>query len=446
MNNTVDVNDDPGPPESWEIADVEASLKRLLVSSTPANFAGNSLDDDAPISGPAPSPDDDDDDAVNQVDQFLREALQNPRERLSILRMEQNIEQFIRDPMRQQLEFQQLPTSYLRLAAHRLAQHYFLQSTVITDNSISDGSGSRIIVYKTSAECRFPRVRLANIPVTIPQENNGAVKLAIKQRPQKYTPGSRSDNSGSDKANHSKSVEERKEEYNRARARIFNSTTQNGSSSVKPHIEIPKVENKSIHRSSASNSGRSVADSSTGSSRAIKTRAENPVSRNRQSNRVAIFRDREIESKDPDYDRSYDRYTQRFDPGFGFSAGPYPVRPLYAPAINYNTEFPQLGAAHRPQVTAEPPRSHLQHIPAQWASQSNPAVGYGHPDTMMNMYNTNHVSARSSSTVYLHAPQYPHPLQSPGVPYIHPHEQFLQTYQQSRQEQHDATLGLARPH
>ncbi|KAF5185531.1 R3h domain-containing protein, partial [Thalictrum thalictroides] len=76
------------------------------------------------------------DDVINQVDQFLREALQNPRERLSILRMEQDVVKFIRDPTQQQLEFQQLPTSYLRLAAHRVAQHYYLQSMVILDNNL----------------------------------------------------------------------------------------------------------------------------------------------------------------------------------------------------------------------------------------------------------------------------------------------------------------------
>ncbi|KAK9735174.1 hypothetical protein RND81_04G188500 [Saponaria officinalis] len=325
MENTVVGNEDPGPPDSWEISDVEESLKRLIVSSTNSHTSTVSADishDDASISGDIDYvPCCTSEDAIDQVDQFLREALQNPRERLSILRMEQDIEKFIRDPMRQQLEFQQLPTSYLRLAAHRVAQHYFLQSTVLSDISIPDGSGSRIIVHKTSAECRFPRVRLADIPVIMPQVNSGDVKLAIKQRPQKYSPGSRSGSLGSQKANHSKSVEERKEEYNKARARIFNSTNHNGSSSAKPHIqrtksdnlhlasfEIPKVEDKSIHGSSALNSGRiSAADSSTGSSRPIKTRAEDPVIRYRPSNKVAIFRDREIESKDPDYDRSYDR-------------------------------------------------------------------------------------------------------------------------------------------
>ncbi|PWZ37219.1 Casein kinase 1-like protein 2 [Zea mays] len=89
---------------------------------------------------------------VAQVDQFLREALEKPRERLSVLRMEQEILKFIHDPSRTEYEFNGLPTSYLRLAAHRLAQHYFLQSIAIPDNSLPDGTGSRIILQQSQRD------------------------------------------------------------------------------------------------------------------------------------------------------------------------------------------------------------------------------------------------------------------------------------------------------
>lgn len=470
------VEDSNNAPESWEVADVEESMKRLLLSSSSArdsatsstspnnsisadDFASNSLNlgfstglnsDNVGTSGIS-------DDAISLVDQFLREALQNPRERLSILRMEQDVEQFIQDPTRQQMEFQQLPTSYLRLAAHRVAQHYFLQSMVLLDNNLPDGSGSRIIVQKTSTECRLPRIRLADIPVNLPQEDSGVVKVAIKQRPQKHSYMSGGGNSGSQKAQNSKSVEERKEEYNRARARIFNSNNHSGTPGVKPEIEPkkadslqlvslgpPRVDEKSASGAGGSDvgSGRtvSVVDSSGGSSRSARGRTEkDPVSRHRPNNRVAIFRDREIDRKDPDYDRNYDRYLQRFDPGFGFSAGPYTVQPMYSPAVNYNTEFPQLGATPRPQISADPQRPLPQHIPGPWASPSNPAgLSYGHPETIMAAYSPSHVNPRSASTIYLHTTQF-------RMPFIHPHEHIHPSYQQSQQQQHDATLGFARP-
>ncbi|ONM15522.1 Single-stranded nucleic acid binding R3H protein [Zea mays] len=159
---------------------------------------------------------------VAQVDQFLREALEKPRERLSVLRMEQEILKFIHDPSRTEYEFNGLPTSYLRLAAHRLAQHYFLQSIAIPDNSLPDGTGSRIILRKTTFDCRLPAVRLADIPVNLPQEDISVAKVAIKQRPQKNFHGMNSSSAHSSRDNLQKSVEERKEEYNKARARIFN--------------------------------------------------------------------------------------------------------------------------------------------------------------------------------------------------------------------------------
>lgn len=114
---------------------------------------------------------------------------------------------------------------------------------------------------------------------------------------------------------------------------------------------------------------------------------------------------------------------QRFDPGFGFNGGgPYTIQPMYTPALNYNTEFPQLGSTHRPQITTEhQPRPLPQHIAGPWAAPSSPAgIGYGHPDTMIPPFNPNHVGARSTSAVYLHSTQYP--CQHPGMPFIHPHE------------------------
>ncbi|XP_055830890.1 uncharacterized protein LOC129899917 [Solanum dulcamara] len=476
MEGSVSVADDLGaPPESWEVADLDASMRRLILSSSKKDSDSSSsssvnnnnnnqselLDSSALASagaGSAAGSGSMSEDVVNTVDQFLREALQNPRERLSVLRMEQDVEKFIRDPGRQQMEFQQLPTSYLRLAAHRVAQHYSLQSMVLLDNSLPDGSGSRIIVRKTS-ECRMPLIRLADIPVNLPQGDTGVVKVAIKQRPQKGSQLASGLNSNSSKGNSAKSVEERKEEYNRARARIFNSNSLSGSSNVKPETEsrsqdifqygpigIPQLEEKASPAGGSDlNTGRGLIDSSTSSSRSARSRTEKePVGRSKSYNKVAIFRDREIDRKDPDYDRNYDRYMQRFDPGFGFTGGPYTIQPMYAPAINYNTEFPQLGSALRSPISAEnQPRPLPQHLPGPWATPTTPGIGYGPAESMMPPpFSHNHVSARSNSAIYLHSTQYP--CQRPGMAFIHPHEQVHQPFSQSHPLQPDG-FGLARP-
>ncbi|XP_042491507.1 uncharacterized protein LOC122071248 [Macadamia integrifolia] len=467
--------DDIGPPDSWEVADLDDSMRRLMVSNKKISTASSlprisssefASGDDLPsvatvagvasLSASASSSSVDSEriggvseDVVSQVDQFLREALQNPRERLSVLRMEQDVEKFIRDPTQQQMEFQQLPTSYLRLAAHRVAQHYYLQSMVVLDNNLPDSSGSRIVVRKTS-ECRVPPIRLADIPINLPQEDStNAMKVAIKQRPQKRAQSANSANLHTSKANHSKSVEERKEEYNRARARIFSSNSSGGTVG-KPEGE-PTLqdsfqscflgstgEEKFVAEGPESNLIRSVSDSSMVCSRSGRSRTEKePLSRYKANNRVAIFRDREIERKDPDYDRSYDRYVQRFDPGFGFNGGPYPMQPMYTPALNYNTEFPQLGSVHRPQISMDhQPQPIPQHLRGpSWAAASNSAgIGYCPPETMMPPFNPNHVSVHSTSAIYLRSSQYPCPR--PAMPFVHPHEHVHQPFAQEALMKH----------
>ncbi|KAI3985077.1 hypothetical protein MKX01_027163 [Papaver californicum] len=467
-----------GAPDSWELADLDESMTRLMVSSSSkkknstlsssSSSSGLRIDESteaqALTSTGSSSTETNggvvvSDDSINQVDQFLRDALQNPRERLSILRMEQEVEKFIRDSTQQHLEFQQLPTSYLRLAAHRVAQHYCLQSMVVLDNNQPDGSGSRIIVHKASG-FRYPSIRLADIPVSVTQEeSNSAVKVAIKQRPQKRSQNS--GNSNSSKSNHAKTVEERKEEYNRARARIFNSNSTSVAGALpggKPEIEpvMPdtfqhcpvgprRMEEKPVVELPVVSSGRGLRDSSADSSRSSgRGRVEKElVGRYRTNSRVAIFRDRDVDCKDPDYDRSYDRYMQRFDPGFGFSGGPHTMQPLYSPVINYNTEFPQLGAVHRPQISAEhQARPIPQHLHGSWTGASTPpGVGF---ETMIGPFNPNHVGAQSTSAIYMHSSHYPCPPR-PGMQFVNPHEHGHQPFAQPHQQLPEASYGLARP-
>jgi hypothetical protein len=87
--------EDLGAPESWEVADLDESMNRLMLSSKKDSKPAHELrDSSAPASVSASSAsvdsnslsaggEDASDDVINQVDQFLREALQNPRERLS---------------------------------------------------------------------------------------------------------------------------------------------------------------------------------------------------------------------------------------------------------------------------------------------------------------------------------------------------------------------------
>ncbi|KAI4972959.1 hypothetical protein ZWY2020_006926 [Hordeum vulgare] len=152
---------------------------------------------------------------------------------------------------------------------------------------------------------------------------------------------------------------------------------------------------------------------------------EPPVNRGRQGNRVAIFRDRDSNRKDPDYDRSYDRYMQRFDPGFGFNGGAYTIQPLYAPVVTYNTEFPQLGSPQMSHVPVEQQQPHpmAQHMPGPWSPAQSPnAFGYRPSDGVMPPYSPGQAGAPVRSSVFMHASQQYAMPSCLGVTFVHPQD------------------------
>lgn len=437
-------------PDSWESADLDESMKRLLISpEKPTDLPSPSSTSTSAAENAAVE------DEFKQVDQFLREALEKPRERISILRMEQDILKFIRDPNRQQLEFKDLPTSYLRLAAHRLAQHYFLQSIAMPENILPDGTGSLIVLSKTSYSNKLPTIRLVDIPVSLPQEQTiTAVKVAIKPRSQRNSQtSSSSDAKSSSKSSGLKSVEERKEEYNKARARIFSggSTTReaemNSQTNFVPFSYVPgRSDEQTFDEDPVFNLPSDLSDSSlVGNLSDGNVAIDQEASRYRTGNRVAILRDREVDRKDPDYNRSYDRYMQRFDPGYGFNTTQYSMQPMFSPTVSYNTEFPQLGSTHRLQLSIDhQPRPMPQHMHGPWsvASPASP-IRYGHHESMP-PYSPGFIRARPTS-VYVHNSSQYHPVPPHfGMQFINQHE-HVQSFSQVRQQQSESSFGVARP-
>lgn len=99
------------------------------------------------------------------------------------------------------------------------------------------------------------------------------------------------------------------------------------------------------------------------------------------------------------------------------------MQPLFSPAVNYSTEFPQLGSSHRPQIPIEQsPCPVPQQIRGPWPVQSVPApVGYGPPDGVMTSFNPSHVGSRPASTIYMRPSHYSLPMR-PGISFVHPRE------------------------
>lgn len=207
--------------------------------------------------------------------------------------MEFDIQRFLQNPDQQQFEFQHFPTSYLRLAAHRVSQHYGLL-TMVQENEIG-GMGNRILVRKT-AESKYPGVRLSEIPAKQSEESEKLeqIKIAIRRRPN--TGSVHEANETGTKRSPVRSVEERKEEYDKARARIFSSPGSPNSEDTLSHVTTDG-KNTSLNRDESEGSRNYIIEAE----RNVSTRDGGT------SSRVAIFRDREKDRTDPDYDRSYER-------------------------------------------------------------------------------------------------------------------------------------------
>ncbi|CAK9165096.1 unnamed protein product [Ilex paraguariensis] len=251
--------------------------------------------------------------------------------------MELDIQKFLQNPDQQQFEFHHFPTSYLRLAAHRVAQHYGLQ-TMVLDN-FTDGQGSKIVVRKL-AETRYPAVCLSDIPAK-KSENDKHEQLKIFLRPRPSKGSSNGTNELGTKRNPVRTMEERKEEYDRARARIFSSR------SCSPEFE-DTLPQPSLNRKNLSSGGDEIE----GLRNSVLDLEKNVCSRDGgTSSRVAIFRDREKDRTDPDYDRSYERYIKCIPTNQSFSLMPSNMQKFQPPFVQYDSVFPQLGQMPRAQAS-----------------------------------------------------------------------------------------------
>ncbi|KAE8789012.1 R3H domain-containing protein 2 [Hordeum vulgare] len=291
-----------------------------------------------------------DDRVASHVDPFLVEALDNPRHRLMVLRMEMDIQKFMQNHQLHEFEFQHFPTSYLRCAAHRVAQHYGLETTVA--DSLVDGSNSRIVARKTP-ESKYPAIALSEVPVKQARNDIEAaekLKFVICQRPKASQNGAYGAGTNNGAA---KTVEERIDDYNKARARIFNGSIP--ADVVGPSdfgaLSIARNEPVNVEPSVDENKGCTFNSRS----------------------RVAVFKDAEKDRSDPDYDRNYKRYVRPPVPDYGVSPG----------AFNFAVpQFMQYGVGYM-QSPSMP--------------RNQPPVYFGQPDLSM---------GSSGTTVY---PQWPTP-------------------------------------
>ncbi|CAH9105350.1 unnamed protein product [Cuscuta epithymum] len=327
---------------------------------------------------------------MSMVDPFLIEALQNPRHRLTILRMELDIQKFLQNPNLEEFELPPFPTSYLRLAAHRVAQHYCLLTMV--DNTV-DGQGTRIMVKK-KVDSKFPPVCLSEVPLKQSEDDKlDQIKIVLRQRPSRASLGKNGDLGSQHSA--MRTVEERKEEYDKARARIFNSP--NSSEMEESLVQSGYNEKDSLDENEYVRS--SIIDFE-------KNLRIRPTRENRTS-RVAILRDREKDLTDPDYDRSYERYVRSIPANHSLNMTPTNIQKFQPPYVHYDSAFALPAQMHRSHSSLNYRNPILNPYCAVGLNQmSNDAVNMQWPTQSMMYAHT----YEQLSHVGFQVPLCPHPL------------------------------------
>nr|XP_042102967.1 R3H domain-containing protein 2 isoform X2 [Ovis aries] len=138
--------------------------------------------------------------------EFLVNTLKkNPRDRMMLLKLEQEILDFINDNNNQFKKFPQM-TSYHRMLLHRVAAYFGMDHNV-------DQTGKAVIINKTS-NTRIPEQRFSE---HIKDEKN----TEFQQRFILKRDDASMDRDDNQDGRRSKSIEEREEEYQRVRERIF---------------------------------------------------------------------------------------------------------------------------------------------------------------------------------------------------------------------------------
>ncbi|XP_019716601.1 R3H domain-containing protein 2 isoform X2 [Hippocampus comes] len=154
------------------------------------------------------------------VHEFLVNTLKNnPRDRMMLLKLEQDILEFINDDNNQYKKFPQM-TSYHRMLLHRVAAYFGMDHNV-------DQTGKAVIINKTG-NTRIPEQRFSE---HIKDERNMDFqkKFILKRDDASMDKDDNQIRVPLQDGRRSKSIEEREEEYQRVRDRIFaREASQNG--------------------------------------------------------------------------------------------------------------------------------------------------------------------------------------------------------------------------
>ncbi|GAB9466806.1 hypothetical protein Gpo141_00004171 [Globisporangium polare] len=165
------------------------------------------------------------------MDPVLVACLENPRERLTLLKFEDQIVRFIKNPRESQLVFPPL-SSYHRLIIHRLAERCCLEHQTAEYNPYAggnggyDGNSSRAVTLFRTSQSIVPSVLLIDLSSDRQQQTvTPATAPKIMMRKRGAQTGVNGGKNPGDAKNAQRSMQDREKAYAEARARIFGEDT-----------------------------------------------------------------------------------------------------------------------------------------------------------------------------------------------------------------------------
>ncbi|XP_064643402.1 cAMP-regulated phosphoprotein 21-like isoform X2 [Lineus longissimus] len=179
------------------------------------------------------------------LEEFIKMTLnKNPKDRVMLLRLEQELTNFIKDPKRDLHKFQSM-TSYHRMIVHRVAAFFGLEHNV-------DQTGKAVVVNKATST-RIPDFKFRE-HIRDEGSQDEPKKLILKREGASFDEGKEGrspDRQSSFDGKKQKSFEEREEEYEKARARIFcqDSTSSAGEGEVVVSLGRPSTRHSSTRSS-----------------------------------------------------------------------------------------------------------------------------------------------------------------------------------------------------
>lgn len=248
----------PPPPERREEVGANVSDQRSVISSSDGGEVGT-LEGGAASGtdsgrGDTNTPEGEiyTDSTGTDLTQFIINTLnKNSKDRVLMLKLEQEMTNLVKDAKKTHHKFPHM-SSYHRMLVHRVAAYFGLDHNV-------DQSGNCVIVNKTK-NTRLPDLKFRE-HITVSEENLGTSsgggseggqsshkKLILKRESCSCDSGDRVSDAGSRR---SKSIEEREEEYEKARRRIFNVEKGNngggGSSGVGGEKQLQIHSDRQLH-------------------------------------------------------------------------------------------------------------------------------------------------------------------------------------------------------